>query len=549
MSRFDNPSETQHGNGGCRDVRAAVVDPETHLRRVKAEIDTDLPPLPWDEQSYVNAAALRDEIEFLLLGNELVAGGKSSPTIESIRDWFLGCNLTEQLASELRYSETRSSVVGRARAAYAARLPQRERSESKELRDARSDVRRVMSAIDGDLSDLLEKIGVPSRGAPRATFAALAARTDSPRRRERLHKAWSSLRARRLDELAHASEKHVNCVRRSKVNGSQAFDRRADSFIQDLLSVACQDAMSLERDLLDAVPSATNPLAHVGYLCRSVFERQDAPQIALLECLRHAVRQLEQSLSIQIGVDFREPSVVRVFRNGALEGEILMDLRAGVAPNRTIGLRNRTDLMGIRQHPIALIQCGFREGDRITVQNAISLLHELGHAVHHVLIKGALPSVSGMDSLSPLHRESVALWAEKLLYRQDSPMPGGWDKVKSLEIRSGLVLRATISAIDRQVLATGEEESVVAAYERLDRDYEVSRFCSLSDVLEHFTRDSIAVTGGNFYAYAWAAAESCTVRETPRIAWFDSNYDLPTPDPKNLIDFYRRSFPSTRDFR
>lgn len=530
--------------------RARLAAAERCLPALRAELVTMLQQTPWDTQTQVRAAALRDEIEFLLLGSELVAGAVLSPNVEATLSWFMSADLSELLISAVAASPSLDSIVERARRIDLSRLHADRRGAPRELQASGERARRIIAMVDDALGALLARIGGRSTPHPRLAFVALLSRIDDVETGERLHDAWQALRARHRDELIEAVESHVEVLRMTMSQTKDQSNKGIDDFIEDLLAEACRDSAALEVELHEALPVAARPLDHVGRLALRTFDGSSVPLVSLLECLQHGAELVADLLSVEIQIVSAGPLSLRVLREGSLEGEIIIDPWSPGSSNSTVGLRNRTDYLGIQQHPIAYVRCGFRRvapgSDLISLQSALGILHEFGHAIQHVLVRGALPALSGMDSLPSSHREIMALWSEKLIYRPGLSLPSGWRTVKSLEIRRGLVERAVIAAIDRSVLGLGTEASVVAAFERLDLAHGVSRFCSLFDVLEHFAQASTSVTGGSYYAYAWGAVESCAAAgDAPRAAWLDPDLPMAVPRASDLVDFYREIDPGS----
>lgn len=501
----------------------------------------------WDDVAYVRLAALRDDIEALLIGHSWLRGDDGEALAE-IREWFHG----EALRVQLRAIAGRcppTDTLTRYALDREARAP---RTATASGSEAATRAHAILADDEQDVAAFVSRVTGKPVAASGPAFAALVARIDDVGASERLHAARRALVERRCASLADAVEATV-ATRRRTVD-EVAPDPAIDAFLGELLDVACDDAVALERELRAAVPEARRPLDHVGRVAASLVGFGESTPMSARACIEHASEALSSALDVRIEMDDGSPWTLRVSAADRLLGEVVVDPWAQGVPNRTIALRNRTDHLGIEQHPIAYAQCGLPRypawPGRVSVQGAHSLLHELGHGIQHVLSVGTMPSLSGMDRLPVERREAMALWCEKLLYRPGLELPSGWRVVKALEIRRGLVQRATIAIVDRAVLGTKAQRSVVAAFDQIDRTHGIRRFCELRDVLVHFAHGRATTDDGRYYASAIAAAASCeAASEAPPVAWFDADVAAPLPRADAIMRFYRTASLPPRDAR
>lgn len=512
------------------------------LTRARAELDALLANDEWSDHTYVRSAALRDDIESLLIVHEWM---RSDPDedVEATRDWFLGEDLHIRVVAALERLCPKDDVVLDAVAADLALLRTTPATSSRPgLEVAIARAQAIIAEIDHDLAALIDRLGANPGMSPRATFAALVSRMDDLATSERLHEAWRAIREHHRMALVEAVDESIPLRSLGREAGSVSAE--IEGFLYNFLDAATADSEELEDEIRIALPTAKRPLDHIGRLAASLTHNKAAVGVSLRECLAHAAAHLASALRVVIVVDEQPPFTVRVARGKQLLGEIVLDAWVPGAVSRTIGLRNRTELLGVKQLPIAYAQCRLssvsRDPDQISVQGAHSVLHELGHGMQHVLSHGVMPSLSGMDRLPVERRETMALWCEKLLYRPGLSLPTGWSAVKALEIRRGLVQRAVVAIIDHDVFRAGEETSVVAVFNRLDETHGISRFCELLDVLEHFAEGPTATEDGSYYAYAVAAAASCiNAADAPLQAWFDGRLPANLPNPAAVPAFYR----------
>jgi oligopeptidase A len=93
---------------------------------------------------------------------------------------------------------------------------------------------------------------------------------------------------------------------------------------------------------------------------------------------------------------------------GELRGQFYLDLYA--RPNKRAGAwmdgcQSRLRLNGSTQHPVAFLSCNFTPpiGDRPSLlghDEVITLFHEFGHGLHHLLTRIDYPSVSGINGVA-----------------------------------------------------------------------------------------------------------------------------------------------------
>jgi oligopeptidase A len=218
-------------------------------------------------------------------------------------------------------------------------------------------------------------------------------------------------------------------------------------------------------------------------------------------------------------------------RGGVLVGSFFTDLFA--RPNKRggawmDGCLSRARLNGHRQAPIAHLVCNFNPPvgstpSLLTHSEAITLFHEFGHALHHLLTEVDYPSLAGVNGVAwdavelPSQFMENFLWSPEVLasvarhYETGEPLPS--DKLDSMK-RSRTFLSAL--GMVRQL--------EFALYDfRLHHDYSPEKGARVYEVLAE-VRDEVAVLpvpsyyrfpntfahvfGGayaaGYYSYKWA---------------------------------------------
>jgi oligopeptidase A len=441
------------------------------------------------------------------------------------------------------------------------------------LDEAQAAAKSLLRDIDMDHAQLMERLGVSTaRTRAAAAFYTLVSTTDSATTRSKLSRAWRQIRDRRLEPLLDTVDRMIELRRQDSaergypsvlaqtLERSRVTEPTAQAYLDRYLRQALDSHAGLDADIRAALGDVEGPTDHFGYYVRTLVDGVPVPLFSLDACLDFifTVARRVFGLTISPAPD-RSPHVraVDVQLDGVPCGQINFDLwdigpRRRTA-NHTTGMRNRTDMAGVVQRPVAYVSCRFQRDDdhtnRITFQNVHSLFHEFGHAVNHLLIRKRLPNQSGLEYL-PLERlEDLSMWFEKWVYHpgfadslglsdEDSVGLALCQRVKMLEYRRTHVDRAVTAALDFAV-HRDPKIRVREAFEHLDEAYAVSRFCTLGDFPAYFTWPMFQANPGANFAYLWGSAESAG-----RFAPFLTRPITATADPAEL----RRSFSACFDF-
>lgn len=190
-----------------------------------------------------------------------------------------------------------------------------------------------------------------------------------------------------------------------------------------------------------------------------------------------------------------------------------------IAANYTDGIRNRTAWGPFVQRPVAYVSCRFRAGPegRISFQNAYTLLHEIGHAVNHLLIRGRVPFGAGLEYLPLERRECLSMWFEKWALHPEfagavaprtAAAVAARARLKRVEHRRTQLERTVAARLDFD-LHRRPDGGLRAAYERLDERFGIGPLCGLSDVAASFTWPRYVTRPGAAVIYLIGGAHSC----------------------------------------
>jgi oligopeptidase A len=260
-------------------------------------------------------------------------------------------------------------------------------------------------------------------------------------------------------------------------------------------------------------------------------------------------------------------------RDGTLVGSFFTDLFA--RPNKRggawmDGCLSRAKLNGRRQLPVAYLVCNFNPpvGDTpslLTHSEAVTLFHEFGHALHHLLTEVDYPSLAGVNGVAwdavelPSQFLENFVWRPEVLgslarhYQTGEPLPG--DKLAQMN-RSrtflaglGMVRQIEFALFDFRLHHEYSPEKGARVLEILD---EVRNEVAVvpTPAYNRFPNIFAHVFGGGYaagyYSYKWAevlaadafaAFEECGVFDRPTAERFRSAI-LATGGSRNALDAF-----------
>ena len=226
------------------------------------------------------------------------------------------------------------------------------------------------------------------------------------------------LRAEEAHMLGYRNFAEVSLVPKMADSPKQALDflhdlaRRAKPFAeQDLAELRDFAATELGVDQLEPwdMAWASEKLKHTRYEFSNEVVRQYLPEPKVLEGLFGVIEQL-YGVSIEADQTSTWHPDVRFFRiqrDGELVGQFFLDLyardtkRGGAWMGE---LLNRRPRPGGLQAPVAYLVCNFtppvgNQPARFTHDEVITLFHECGHGLHHLLTRVEEPAVSGIHGV------------------------------------------------------------------------------------------------------------------------------------------------------
>ena len=224
------------------------------------------------------------------------------------------------------------------------------------------------------------------------------------------------LRAEEAHMLGYGNYAEVSLVPKMAESPAQALDflhdlaRRAKPFAErDLAELQQFAAAELGLDRLEPWDAAwaSEKLKHARYDFSNEVVRQYLPEAKVLEGLFGVIERLYGVAIERDQTSTWHPDVrfFRIQRGGELVGQFFLDLyaretkRGGAWMGELLNRRK-----GGMQAPVAYLVCNFTPpvGDqpaRFTHDEVITLFHECGHGLHHLLTRVDEPAVSGIHGV------------------------------------------------------------------------------------------------------------------------------------------------------
>ncbi|MCB1917471.1 MAG: M3 family metallopeptidase [Rhodocyclaceae bacterium] len=227
-----------------------------------------------------------------------------------------------------------------------------------------------------------------------------------------------ALRAEEAHMLGYRNFAEVSLVPKMAESPAQALEflhdlaRRAKPFAErDLAELQAFASTELGLDRLEPwdMAWASEKLKHARYDFSNEVVRQYLPEPKVLEGLFGVIERLYGVTIEPDQTSTWHPDVrfFRIQRAGELVGQFFLDLyaretkRGGAWMGELLNRRHRA---GGLQAPVAYLVCNFtppvgEQAARFTHDEVITLFHECGHGLHHLLTRVDEPAVSGIHGV------------------------------------------------------------------------------------------------------------------------------------------------------
>lgn len=280
-----------------------------------------------------------------------------------------------------------------------------------------------LAAAEQDHRHFLERLGVGVDVDPEAraedTYLRLVSSDMPAPTRRKLGDAWSAHRMQVLDNAVRAVDTVVDARRAADATRSVAdatFSRAgitiddARTFLDDFIAAAQEDRRRLDAEVAARL-GAGHDTCDLPRLLRIEAMRAPSARYDAAQVIETAVGLAARSLDVDVAwVEGERLEHAEVLYGGELCGEIRID-RINGTPARAFDTRTAGHLV-----PSASVLCVTSARDGVATMSAHAvqtMLHEVGHAMHHVLLTGRRPSDGGLD-YAPLERlDLLSMWFEQ----------------------------------------------------------------------------------------------------------------------------------------
>lgn len=535
---------------------------EASIRRVDELIEASL-----DDEALHELVVLWNNAEYLLLYAE------ATDLIERPR--------LDVLQRCLAEPERRRRVAAAMRRTQGA-TPDAERLRIKLLEASQASGERIemtgtleplFMEADSEDQSFLRKLGVevPTGTTAEAAYLRLFSDTQASGSRKRLSRVWASQRARSSARVVEAVDAIVARRRDAALvagrpsPADQTFERfgitkeNAESFLGDYLIAALED-----RAMLDDEVAAILGIGNSTIDLPRVLQQWTAQQRLTFFEADHILNTAHCIAARNLGIDMawrrdEAQPYVEVSRHGTSIGELRIDM---VGP-KSAAEASTPCSPGQATLPIASIsfQYSVQNGvRRMTARAVQTMLHELGHALNHILLRSRMPSTGGLDYL-PLERlDLMSMWFEQWLLHPDvvrcatDPVSAEHTlRMSELLHRRTLVERGAYAAFDLELHSQRSGSAAEAFTAVVDR-HGLSDQIALADMLPYLTwpmqqRNPGAEVGilwnwasaaVSFRPYKEIAVEDIRQPESSLLLALDP--DLPTPPvpARMAMEFLRR---------
>ncbi|WP_347877663.1 hypothetical protein [Paenarthrobacter sp. MSM-2-10-13] len=372
------------------------------------------------DSEIADVLAINNVVESWFLALREVHRDADLAGLQDIRDLFYS-NAKDDLAF-IQWLDRAAPVTPTMDAARRTLLDQ---LQQKMVNDAASPVSgpRRAAAIIAEIRDQQRKLvtSLVSGGCaddPSVTYRQLLATLDSSLTRKRLVEAWSRIARKHAVDLQHALKTERHQTKLPDLQLREVLTQFHEAAIQDV-----------ERLRAGIGPSA-DFYADVPYVLQQKVRGVKSGLFSVEEAFRTAQHILAAGAGVSLTV---EPAGSDVwFASLSTAAMPLAHIRVEFAgtsrrfrQNYTQPVRNRVFLADGWMPASSAVSCGVtRQAGaalKLSFQNLLSLLHELGHALQHAWPKEGAVNVAGLEGVPPEASETVSLFLEKGAFTVDIP--------------------------------------------------------------------------------------------------------------------------------
>ena len=273
------------------------------------------------------------------------------------------------------------------------------------------------------------------------TYLAVIQQADNRKLRETFYKAFCTKASAEAENKSFNNDDNIEKILKLRIEKTQilGFDSYADYSLYTKMAETPKQVLELLNNLLEKSKSQakhelealrkfaedsglTNDLKpwDTGYYSEKLkkakydFTDEELREYFPLEKVQQGLFNILgkiYGLEVRENTDYKkylaEQRTLEFYRSGEYVGTIICDYFA--RDNKRGGAwmdGSRTAFIksdGSQQMPVAYVNCNFmppsKDGANLTHNDVVTLFHEFGHALHHILSKVSIPSISGTNGV------------------------------------------------------------------------------------------------------------------------------------------------------
>lgn len=480
----------------------------------------------WSEVEVVELLALYNDAAYVQFTLSEVEDEGARHELEQICSrFFRDADIRYVLRDRLSKASTHGEPEA-ARREFLAQLEAPNDASDATLDSAVAQLLAAVAARAGGQRALLTRLGMNGASISNTSVAmnALLASTESESVRSKLWRAWQLQTDVRAEEIVDCVDAVVN-TRRSATGVNTSWNPApADTAnLRQHLTDSLRAAVDAHQALTEATrrcASSRDPALGANFARATQLIVGDAPVAFDADrIVAHAfalAREIDPSFDLEQNgtgrfVGSRGIITVDIWGNGSGQNV--------VAHSET--LRNRMAWKSWNQLPVARVQCGLRpqSSSMLSLQGATTLLHEVGHAVNHVISTGKLSYTSGLFYLPSERRECMSMWFERralddaLLLpavQNDIGLAGRVRLARQLSEGRIWLERVLAASMDFALHVDGDSD-FRSAYQRITAGLDIGVMCAIGDIASHFSSGRYTSRPGGAIAYVIGEAFSRSI--------------------------------------
>ena len=273
------------------------------------------------------------------------------------------------------------------------------------------------------------------------TYLAVMQQADNRKLREKFYKGYCTKASKEADNKNFDNDENIEKILKLRIEKSQilGFDSYAENSLFTKMAKTPEQVLELLNKLLEkSLPQAKKELNELRRFAEDAglvdalqpwdnayyseklkkakfnFTEEELREYFPLEKVQDGLfKILKQIYNLDVKENTQytkyvpEQQTFDFFRKNQYVGSIICDFFA--RDNKRGGAwmdGSRTAFItssGLKQNPVAYVNCNFlppsKNGANLTHNDVVTLFHEFGHALHHILSQVTIPSISGTNGV------------------------------------------------------------------------------------------------------------------------------------------------------